>query len=136
MQLKKIHKAPKKILSYYNHLLKTGSYGFKIMSNIQITEKQMISIERILKSQLKKCSIQLQKVKLWKQMNLNKTLTKLSLEARMGKGKGTVYTKVLFLKKGSIIYEFKNIKNQQIQEVFNLLKKYFPAKIMLVKKVK
>lgn len=67
-------------------------------------------------------------------MHLNKTLTKLSLEARMGKGKGSVYTRVLFLKKGSVIYEFKNIKNQQIQEVFNLLKKYFSTKIILIKK--
>ena len=134
MQLKKIHRTPKKTLSYCNHLLKTGSYGFKIMSNIQITEKQATSIERILKSRLKKFSIQLQKVKLWKKINLNKTLTKLSLESRMGKGKGSVYTKVLFLKKGSIMYEFKNIKNQQIMEVFNTLKKYFPGKIILVKK--
>ena len=134
MQLKKLHKNPKKTLSYNNHLLKEGSYGFKILSTIQMTEKQIISIERILKSQLKKFSIQFQKVKLWRKMYLNKTLTKLSLESRMGKGKGSVYTKVLFLKKGSIIYEFKNIKKQQIQEVFNLLKKYFPSKITLVKK--
>ena len=134
MQLKKIHKTPKKTLSYHNHLLKWGSYGFKIMSNIQITEKQIMSIERILKSQLKKFSIQFQKVKLWRKMQLNKTLTKLSIEARMGKGKGSVYTKVLFLKKGSIIYEFKNVKSQQAWEVFNTLKKYFPTKIILLKK--
>ena len=99
-----------------------------------MTEKQMVSLERTLKSKLKKISIQLQKVKLWKKIHLNKTLTKLSLEARMGKGKGSVYTKVLFLKKGSIIYEFKNIKSQQIKEVFNFLKKYFPIKIILIKK--
>lgn len=134
MQLKKIHKSSRKILSYYKHLLKTGSYGFKIMSDVRITEKQIISIERTLKSQLKKFSIQLQKVKLWKKIHLNKTLTKLSLEARMGKGKGSVYTKVLFLEKGSIIYEFKNIKSQQIRDVFNKFKKYFPGEITLVKK--
>ena len=62
MQLKKIHKSSKKILN--NHLLRIGSYGFKVMSNVRITEKQIISIERILKGQLKKFSIQLQKVKL------------------------------------------------------------------------
>ena len=134
MQLKKIHKSSKKTLDYQNHLLKVGSYGVKVLSNLQITEKQIISIERILKGQLKKISVQLQKTKLWKKIHLNKTLTKLSLEARMGKGKGSVYTKALFLKKGSIIYEFKNIKNQQIKEVFNFIKKYFPAKIILIKK--
>ena len=134
MQLKKTHKNQQKTLSYYNHLLKTGSYGFKIMSDMQMTEKQNTSIERILKSKLKKFSVQLEKVKFWKKIYLNKTLTKLSLESRMGKGKGSIYTKVLFLKKGSIVYEFKNIKSQQIKEVFNFLKNYFPAKIKLVKK--
>lgn len=64
MQLKKTHKSPKKILSCQNHLLKTGSYGFQILSNLQMTEKQMVSLERTLKSKLKKISIQLQKVKL------------------------------------------------------------------------
>ena len=96
MQLKKVHKSPKKTLNYYNHLLKSGTYGFKLLSSLQLTESQVTSIERILKSKLKKFSIQLQKVKLWKKFHLNKTLTKLSLEARMGKGKGSVYTRVFF----------------------------------------
>ena len=54
----------------------------------------------------------------------------------MGKGKGSVYTRVLFLEKGSIIYEFKNIKHQQIEDVFNKFKKYFPGEIILIKKIK
>ncbi len=41
----------------------------------------------------------------------------------MGKGKGSVYTQVISLKKGSIIYEFQNIKRPQIKEIFDFLKK-------------
>ena len=67
-------------------------------------------------------------------MQLNKTLTKLSLESRMGKGKGSIYTRVLFLKKGSVIYEFVNINNHQIKEVYMYLKKYVPARLKLVYK--
>lgn len=64
MQLKKSHKGQKKILSYCNHLLKVGFYGFKIMSNLRLTEKQIIVMERILKGKLKKFSTQLQRIKL------------------------------------------------------------------------
>ena len=67
-------------------------------------------------------------------MQLNKTLTKLSLESRMGKGKGSIYTRALFLKKGSIIYEFSNISDQQIKEIYMCLKKYVPAQLKIARK--
>jgi ribosomal protein L16/L10AE len=65
---------------------------------------------------------------------LNKTLTKLPLESRMGKGKGSIYTKVVFLKKGFVLYEFQNIKNQSMKELFYFFRKYFPAKLLLINK--
>lgn len=64
MQLKKIHKGRKKTLGYSNYLLKVGSYGFKLMSNLRLTEKQTMVMERILRIKLKKFSTQLQKIKL------------------------------------------------------------------------
>ena len=67
-------------------------------------------------------------------LQLNRTLTKLSLESRMGKGKGPIYTKVLFLEKGSIIYEFENLKFQQIKEIYEFFKKYMSVKVVLVRK--
>ena len=132
MILKKTHKKKLNRLSHSNHLLKTGFYGFKILSDLQLTEKQAMSLERILKVKLKKLSIQFQKTKVWVNIQLNKTLTKLSLESRMGKGKGSIYTKVLFIEKGSIIYEFKNIKIQQLKEIYMFFKKHIPCKLVLV----
>lgn len=52
----------------------------------------------------------------------------------MGKGKGPIYTEVLFIKKGSIIYEFQNINQQQIIEVFNFIKKQISVKLSLIYK--
>ena len=134
MILKKTHKKKLKRLSHSNHLLKIGSHGFKILSDLQLTEKQIISLERILKIKLKKLSIQFQRTKVWMNFQLNRTLTKLSLESLMGKGKGSIYTKVLFIEKGSIIYEFKNIKIRQIKEIHTFFKKYIPGKLILVHK--
>jgi ribosomal protein L16/L10AE len=54
----------------------------------------------------------------------------------MGKGKGPIYTEVLFIKKGSIIYEFHNIKIQQVTEIFNFIKKHISVSIKLIKKNK
>lgn len=132
MALKKTHKKIIHNLNYQNHLLKTGSYGFKIMSNFRLTEKQIISLERTLKTKLKKLSIQGQRPKTLENLEPNKTLTKLSLESRMGKGKGSIYTKALFLKKGSIICEFINIGPQQVNEVHRFFKKYISVGLKLV----
>ena len=134
MIIKKTHKKTTNTLSYYNHLLKEGSYGFKIMSNLRLTEKQVIALERNLKTKLKKSLIQSRRPKIWTNMQLNKTLTKLNLESRMGKGKGSIYTKVIFLKKGSMIYEFANINSQQIKEVYIYLKNHVSVKLKLVDK--
>nr|YP_009502223.1 ribosomal protein L16 [Porolithon onkodes]ASB29825.1 ribosomal protein L16 [Porolithon onkodes] len=133
MMTKKTHKKTINNLSYYNHLLKKGSYGFKIMSDLRLTEKQIISLERNLKIRLKKLSIKSYRPKIWMNVQLNRTLTKLNLESRMGKGKGSIYTRVIFLKKGSMIYEFANINTQQIMETHMYLKKYVSAKLKLVR---
>ena len=134
MSLKKTHKTKIKNLSYSNHLLKIGSYGFKILSNLRLTEKQKLNLERILKTKLKKMFNPLSKYKVASNLTFNKTLTKLSLESRMGKGKGSVYTKVLYLKKGTIIYELSNLKYLQIKELLTFIEKYLQTNLLLVQK--
>ena len=132
--IKKTHKKISKNLTYSFHLLKFGSVGFKILSDLRLTREQINSLERALTKKLRSFSSQTKKYKIWSHTQTNKTLTKLSLESRMGKGKGSVYTEVLFFKKGSIVYEFKNITNQQIREVFNFIKKQISVKLLLVSK--
>ena len=86
----------------------------------------------ILAKKLKSLTGQSRNYKIWTNMCLNKTLTKLSLESRMGKGKGPIYTEVLFLKKGSIIYEFENVKYSQVIEIFSFLEKQMSTKLQLI----
>lgn len=132
--IKKTHKKSFKNLTYSFHLLKFGSFGFKILSDLRLTTEQRNSLERSLVKKLRSFSSQTKKYKIWSHTQTNKTLTKLSLESRMGKGKGLIYTEVLFLKKGSMIYEFKNLTNQQIREVFNFIRKQISVKLLLVSK--
>ena len=131
---KKTHINPTIILTNSNHILKYGSYGFKILTNLKLTKNHLISIERILSKKLKSLSNYSNGFKFWTLISLNKTLTRLPLESRMGKGKGAILTVVVFLRKGSIIYEFKNLNSQQIKQIFSFLSKYISAKSLLISK--
>ena len=131
--LKKTH-VPHKIrtLARSNHLLKFGSYGFKVLVTTRLTEQQFDSLDRILVRKIKSLMGHSKNYKIWSLTVFDKTLTKLSLESRMGKGKGAVSAKVAFLKKGTVLYEFKNIKYLQILEVFNFFKKHVQPKLVLI----
>lgn len=130
--LKKTHKTPKKNLAYSSQLLKFGSCGLKILSDLRLNKEQIASIERSLMKKLKELSSYSKKCKFWSFAQTNKTLTKLSLESRMGKGKGPIYTEVIFLKRGSTIYEFHNLKEQQAKELFNFIRKQMSSKLKLI----
>ncbi len=131
---KHTHINPVKILTNSNYLLKQGSYGFKLLTNLELTKNQLISVERLLVRKLKSLNTCSKECKFWSFISLNKTLTKLPLESRMGKGKGPILTEVVFLRKGFIIYEFKNLSFQQIQQLFYFFKKYLSAKLLLISK--
>lgn len=131
---KKTHINPTKILTNSNHVLKWGSHGFKLLTNLRLTKDQLISLERLLNQKIKSLNNSSKKSKFWVFILLNKTLTKQPLESRMGKGKGSILTEVVFLRKGSIIYEFTNMNLQQIKQLFYFFKKYLPAKLLLVTK--
>lgn len=132
--IKKTHKKIPKTLTSNRYLLKFGSYGFKILSNLCLRKDQILSLEKNLLKKLKNTSSQSKTYKLWSLLKTNKTLTKLNLESRMGKGKGAIYTEVLFLKKGTIIYEFENLNKQQVKGICQFIKKQLSTNLFFVVK--
>jgi ribosomal protein L16/L10AE len=50
---KKTYLNATKSLTNSNHLLKFGSYGFKLLSNLRLTEEQMVALRRLLLKKLK-----------------------------------------------------------------------------------
>jgi hypothetical protein len=62
--LKKTHKIKTNSLTYSCHLLKAGSYGLKVLNNLQLTKEQKNSIERFLLKKLKNLSNYSKKYKL------------------------------------------------------------------------
>ena len=131
---RKTHTSNIKTITNSNYLLKRGYYGFKLLSDIRLTKNQIISLERLLLEKIKKLITPSKRCKFWTSISLNKTLTKQPLESRMGKGKGSISTKAVFLKRGFIIYEFTNISFQQARHILFFLKKYLPNKLFLITK--
>nr|AHX02448.1 ribosomal protein L16 [Plocamium cartilagineum] len=126
---KKTHN--KQSLKYTNtqHLIRYGVYGFKVSSPILLKELQIKSIEWNLIKKLKKTKTF---YKFWNCITLNMNLTKLSIESRMGKGKGAIYTKGVFIKPGTIVFEFDNITLHQILYLYNYINKKLGNKFVLV----
>jgi hypothetical protein len=62
--LKKTHKIKNNSLTNSRHLLKAGSYGLKVLNNLQLTKEQKNSVERFLFKKLKELSNYSKKYKL------------------------------------------------------------------------
>lgn len=132
--MKKTHITTSKTWTNSTHLLKFGTYGFKLTENLWLTKNQFKTLDRLLHLKIKTLEGSIKSCKVWSLITFNKTLTKLPLESRMGKGKGSVITEIVWLKKGSVIYEFENIKFHQVKETFLFFTKYLSTKLILISK--
>nr|WCH57968.1 ribosomal protein L16 [Calliblepharis sp.] len=117
-----------------NHILRKGNFGIKSNSFGRLTETQLNFLYKIIFQNLKKSSIFKKSIKIWGVAFLNLNLTKLSLESRMGKGKGSIYTKACFFKPGDIVFEFESYSNMQALILLFKLQKNCSLNLVLIKK--
>nr|YP_010395078.1 ribosomal protein L16 [Polyopes affinis]UQJ72519.1 ribosomal protein L16 [Polyopes affinis] len=115
-----------------NHTLKFGRCGLKILSFTKLTENQFNLIERLILKFLKNLFGNKRLIKIWSIVPFNLTLTKLSSESRMGKGKGAIYSKAFFLRPGSILFEFEGVSKYQLAKIASILRKKVSFKIIEV----
>ena len=118
-----------------NQVVKFGKFAIKVTSFGKLTENQLNSLERFIMNFIKKNSNNDKGIKIWNLVKFNTSLTKLSSESRMGKGKGSIYTKAVFLKPGVILFEFTGLTDQEVYKMFKFVKKKIPFKSVLVKKI-
>ena len=133
--MKKVHNKYPCTNSYSKHLLNFGTIGFKAVSSSRLTEPQINALTKALFQKLKIVCRNNKSYKTWNLLFLNSVLTKLSAESRMGKGKGAIWTKMVFVRAGTVIFELSNIKKYQVVEVFNFIKKLSPLKLILIEKI-
>nr|WCH57752.1 ribosomal protein L16 [Hypnea pseudomusciformis] len=117
-----------------NNILWKGSYGLKSLSFGRLTKSQLYFLKDIIVKSSRKITNSKKSIKIWTKIMLNFNLTKLSAEARMGKGKGSIYTQASFVKPGDIIFEFELFSYSQAQYVFRKVSKCCNLKLMLIKR--
>nr|YP_009988292.1 ribosomal protein L16 [Gelidiella acerosa]QNM39430.1 ribosomal protein L16 [Gelidiella acerosa] len=111
--------------------LNSGILGVKTISSGRLIESNWITIKRDLYKKIKficggnRC-------KLWNSIEFNNTLTKLSTESRMGKGKGSIYANSKFIREGKVIIEFSQIPKHKHKELLSFLQKKLSLKIKLI----
>nr|YP_009445902.1 ribosomal protein L16 [Betaphycus gelatinus]ATX68843.1 ribosomal protein L16 [Betaphycus gelatinus] len=130
---RKTHNNYRLICKHSCHVLKYGNQGIKVSSFGRLTNVQINSLNRCVLKIIRKFKNK-KSIKLWNLVLLNFNLTKLSSESRMGKGKGAVFSKAVFIRPGNIIFEFEGVSLQQTLLILSSLKKLSHLKLSIVKK--
>ena len=114
----KTHKPKINSTEFKSTILTQGSIGLKVLEKGPIALNQYNAIKHFFRRFLKK-----NKGRLWYRIFPEIFITKKSLgNARMGKGKGSVDTMILYVKKGQIILEINLKNNYNVKEAYKLLK--------------
>nr|YP_011017037.1 ribosomal protein L16 [Pterocladiella capillacea]WQB61715.1 ribosomal protein L16 [Pterocladiella capillacea] len=129
---KKTHNKYKLKGSNKFQFIRSGRFGIKTISAGRVVKEKWILVERALQRKFK-LLLGHKRSKIFSSLEFNNSLTKLSLESRMGKGKGIVYAKSKFLKPGTLLFEFTRLPKQYESEVFTFIQKKMRLKLKLVK---
>ena len=130
MILKKHYLSYKVNKQYRNHLIKSGSIGFSILSANRVSRKKENLLKLIILRKLKEFSSK--KFKIWFFSNCLFNLTELPLESRMGKGKGEVRDSFAFYKKGLVLFEIKGLSFFESSELTKSLNDHNILKFKLI----
>nr|YP_009511842.1 ribosomal protein L16 [Gracilaria gracilis]AXI97719.1 ribosomal protein L16 [Gracilaria gracilis] len=130
---KKTHNKYSLKLKQSNHILKYGRFGIKSVSFNRLTLNQLNALKWIISKKLKVLTNNRKHFRFWTLLSMNLTLTKFNIESRMGKGKGSIYTHAVYIKPGMILFEFDNITEQQMKNLFDYILKKISLKVKLIK---
>nr|YP_010199837.1 ribosomal protein L16 [Hydropuntia urvillei]UAD89845.1 ribosomal protein L16 [Hydropuntia urvillei] len=133
MKDRKTHNKYSKKLKQSNHVIMFGRFGIKSISFGRLTENQLISLKWIILKKLKFLVSNKKTIRFWTTLFLNSTLTKFNSESRMGKGKGSIYTRAIYIRPGIVLFEFDNISEQHAKALFYYISKKISLKIILIK---
>lgn len=132
-------------VDHRKHVVRFGSYGikaigpFKKQNYMKFTAKQIEAVRRALLKKLKPdgggSGGSRRNVKVWMRVFPDRPCTRLTPEARMGKGKGDVDHYAAAVRPGQIIFEFGSTSEKIVQEAFKYTSDRIPFHVKLVKRV-
>nr|YP_009511943.1 ribosomal protein L16 [Melanthalia intermedia]AXI97870.1 ribosomal protein L16 [Melanthalia intermedia] len=133
LKIKKTHNKYPFKRKQSNHTLKYGLFGLKASSFGRLTENQFNVLHWAIIRKLKKITNN-NNFRFWNFLLFNLTLTKFNLESRMGKGKGAIYTRAIYIRPGTVLFEFDGLQEQQMLQLFNYITKQIPLKVIFIKR--
>jgi large subunit ribosomal protein L16 len=111
-----------------NRELTVGEYGLMAMEGAWITQQQIEAARVAMTRFMKRGG------KVWINIFPHLALTRIPLETRMGKGKGTPESWVAVVKQGKIMFEVAEVDEATAREALRLAMHKLPIKCKFVKK--
>jgi large subunit ribosomal protein L16 len=111
-----------------NTKLNQGDYGLVALEGAWITQQQIESARVAMTRYMKRGG------KVWINIFPHLSLTKIPLETRMGKGKGTPEVWVSVVKKNKIMFEVAGVEEEVAREALRLAMHKLPIKCKFVKR--
>src|SRR5574344_3172112 len=111
-----------------NKTVNFGEYGLMACEGAWITQNQIEAARVAMTRYMKRGG------KVWINIFPHLSLTKIPLETRMGKGKGTPELWVAVVKKGKIMFEINGVDEATAREALRLAMHKLPIKCKFVKK--
>lgn len=105
-----------------------GEYGLQALEGAWITQQQIEAARVAMTRYMKRGG------KVWINIFPHLSLTKIPLETRMGKGKGSPDSWVAVVKKGTIMFEMSGINEETAREALRLASHKLPVKCKIVTK--
>ena len=122
------HRLPYDGLAKGNTELHFGEYGLQAMEGAWITQQQIEAARVAMTRYMKRGR------KVWINIFPHLSLTKIPLETRMGKGKGSHDAWVAVVKEGKIMFEVGGVSEEIAREALRLAMHKLPIKCKFVKK--
>ena len=111
-----------------NRTVKFGEYGLQALEGAWISQRQIEAARVAMTRYMKRGG------KVWINIFPHLSLTKIPLETRMGKGKGSPEEWVAVVKKGKVMFEISDVSEEIAREALRLAKHKLPIKCKFVKK--
>jgi len=127
MNFLKLRKFKLKGIKINKKKLNFGFYGLKALETGRLDTHVLDSFNQTILRKLKPKG-----AKFWSSINPSINVTKTSTSSRMGKGKGSLYKKIAFVRKGQIFCEISFLKKKDALHILKMGSSKLPIKTKLV----
>lgn len=106
-----------------------GTFGLQALDNVWVTARQIEAARIAMTRYIKRGG------RIWIRVFPDKPVTKIPLETRMGKGKGSPEFFVAVIQRGKILFELADVDESSAKEALRLAAHKLPLKTKFVKRL-